>query len=419
MTKLLSLSAVLLLASASFTSAQAGNCERNVKVVAQAHLDEIKSCKNFKGTIEISQMPEVNLRMAGVEEITGELIVSGNSALQSFSAPELKKVDGSLRIENHTLLNKLELPQLTEVKTLWMSVLPALQTIQFPAGLSKANIVRIEDTRAPKIDGFKPEKLESFTLTSNKLIKTFDFSSVKEVSGDMLILGNSPDLDFQASQLTILNKASFSNMEKLSLPALNQVRSDLSIQENYFTSLNMDSVERIGGTIAIANNDKLTETSFKNLGQVTGALSIGNNTQLTAIDGFPKLSEVHGTIDLAGGFNTYSLPALQDVRGGMRLQTTSNQLTCSDIERKLKGEHIVKGNAWSCSASMQESNMVPTVGQNPTSSTTSGTTSSRSSSGSGASIGGADVITSTSSSTKLIAGQSLLVAVFGAIYATL
>ncbi|KAI8386818.1 hypothetical protein BD560DRAFT_321307, partial [Blakeslea trispora] len=401
----------------------ASNCQRNVKVVAQAHLDEISSCKTFKGTIEISQMPEVNLRMAGVQEVVGEVIVSGNAALQSFSAPDLKKVDGSVRIENHTFLNKLELPQLTEVKTLWLSVLPALENINFPAGLTKANIVRIEDTRAPKIDGFKPDRLESFTLTSNKLIKTFDFNSVKEVNGDMLILGNSPDLDFQASQLTIINKASFSNMDKLSLPALNQVRSDISIQENYFTSLNMDSVERIGGTVAIANNDKLTETSFKNLGQVTGALSIGNNTQLNAIDGFPKLSEVHGTIDLAGGFNTYSLPALQDVRGGMRLQTTSNQLTCSDIERKMKGENIVKGNAWSCTASMQESNMVPTVGQNPSSSpsSSSGSTSSGTSggrtSGSGSTGGGIDIMTSASS--KLIAGQSLLVAVFGAIYAAL
>ncbi|KAI8090125.1 uncharacterized protein B0P05DRAFT_464170 [Gilbertella persicaria] len=346
-------------------------CEQNIKVIAQAHLDEIKSCKNFKGTIEINQMPEVNLRMEGVQELVGDLIITNNGALQSFTAPDLRKVDGTVRIENHTFLNKLDLPQLTEANAISLFVLPALEVIQFPAGLSKVNTMRIEDTHAPKVDGFKPETIESFTLTGNKLIKAFDFNSVKQVTGDLLIIGNSADLDFQATQLTSLNKAAFFNMDKLDLPALTQVRSDISFHENNFASLNMDAIEHIGGTVTIANNEKLTETSFKNLNRVVGALSIGNNTQLNAIDGFPKLTEIHGMVDLAGGFNSYSLPALQDVRGGMRLQTTSSQLGCSDIEHKMKGENIVKGNTWSCTASMQESNMVPTVGQSPSKSTTS------------------------------------------------
>ncbi|RCH80378.1 hypothetical protein CU098_003329, partial [Rhizopus stolonifer] len=346
-------------------------CEQNIKVIAQAHLDEIKSCKNFKGTIEINQMPEVNLRMEGVQELVGDLIITNNGALQSFTAPDLRKVDGTVRIENHTFLNKLDLPQLTEANAISLFVLPALEVIQFPAGLSKVNTMRIEDTHAPKVDGFKPETIESFTLTGNKLIKAFDFNSVKQVTGDLLIIGNSADLDFQATQLTSLNKAAFFNMDKLDLPALTQVRSDISFHENNFASLNMDAIEHIGGTVTIANNEKLTETSFKNLNRVVGALSIGNNTQLSAIDGFPKLTEIHGMVDLAGGFNSYSLPALQDVRGGMRLQTTSSQLGCSDIEHKMKGENIVKGNTWSCTASMQESNMVPTVGQSPSKSTTS------------------------------------------------
>lgn len=159
--------------------------------------------------------------------------------------------------------------------------------------------------------------------------------------------------------------ATFLNVAQIDMPALTNVKSDISFHENELTVLNLDRVELIGGTMTIANNNKLTETSFKNLTRIDGALSIGNNTQLTSIDGFPKLAEIHGTVDLAGGFNVYNLPVLQDVRGGMRLQTTSSQLGCSDIERKLKGDNIVKGNTWSCTASMQESNMVPTVGQTP------------------------------------------------------
>lgn len=159
--------------------------------------------------------------------------------------------------------------------------------------------------------------------------------------------------------------ATFLNLAQIDMPALKDIRSDISFHENEMTVLNLDKVELIGGTMTIANNNKLTETSFKNLYRIDGALSIGNNTQLTSIDGFPKLAEIHGTVDLAGGFDIYNLPVLQDVRGGMRLQTSSSQLGCSEIERKLKGDNIVKGDTWSCTASMQESNMVPTVGQNP------------------------------------------------------
>lgn len=167
--------------------------------------------------------------------------------------------------------------------------------------------------------------------------------------------------------------------------------------------------------MTIANNNKLTELSFKNLTLINGALSIGNNTQLASIEGFPLLSEIHGMADLAGSFDTYGLPALQDVRGGMRLQTTSPKFGCSDIERKLKGENIVKGNTWSCSASMQESNMVPTVGQAP--STPNGKTGSStgSSNGGNNSKNGANTANVQSSATKL-GGSSLFAISMGLVY---
>ncbi|KAK4515006.1 3-ketoacyl-CoA thiolase with broad chain length specificity [Mucor velutinosus] len=356
--------------SASAVSSQSdvqveAGCEKNVKVMSQADLDAIRTCKIFKGTIDIDHIAATQLRMEGVEQLIGDLVMNGNVDLEKFSAPELQKVEGAVKIENHTILNKMEFPKLTEAKTFSMAVVPALEVISFPAGLTKVNNMRIEDTRAPKVDGFRPETIESFTLLSNNYMKSFDFNSVKEVTGEMLILGNNKLMTFEANQLVALKMATFLNLAQIDMPALTNVQSDLSFHDNELTVLNLDRVELIGGTMTIANNNKLTETSFKNLTRIDGALSIGNNTQLTSIDGFPKLAEIHGTVDLAGGFNKYNLPVLQDVRGGMRLQTTSSQLGCSDIERKLKGENIVKGNAWSCTASMQESNMVPTVGQKP------------------------------------------------------
>ncbi|KAI9484027.1 MAG: hypothetical protein EXX96DRAFT_560555 [Benjaminiella poitrasii] len=340
-------------------------CERTVKVVTQSDLDSIKACKILKGSIDIDQLAVSSLKLNGVEQIIGDLTLTGNPDLVSFAAPDLQRVDGQIKVENHTILSKVEFPKLIVVKSFSMAVLPALEVIQFPGGLSKVESMRIEDTRAPKIDGFKPETIDNFILTNNNYMKSFDLNTVKEVTGDILVLGNNHAMTFEANQLKSINTATFLNLAAINLPSLSTVKSDLSFHENDFTSLHLDSVESIGGTITIANNNKLGETSFKNLTHITGALSIGNNTQLNSIDGFPILSEVYGTIDLAGSFAKYDLPSLQDVRGGMRLQSTSSQLGCPEIERKLKGDNIVKGSKWSCMSDMKEANMIPTLGQNP------------------------------------------------------
>ncbi|KAI9277443.1 hypothetical protein BY458DRAFT_545798 [Sporodiniella umbellata] len=362
----LSLSTIVIAALVSIALAAVDpTCEKNLNVMNQSDLNTIQHCKNFQGTITISKIgPAPSLRLDGVENLVGDLILTGNSDLGAFSAPSLKTVQGSVRIENHTILSKAEFPQLTEVKELAFSVLPALENIRFPAGLSKVSTMKIEDTRAPKVDGFKAETISSFVLNNNNYMKSFDFSSVKQAD-EVMILGNNRVLSFDASKLEVLKTAKILNLAQIQLDALTQVRSDISFLENEFSSLKMDSLQTIGGTFTLANNNKLAETSFKGLNLISGALSIGSNSALSSIDGFTSLAEIHGTCDLAGSFDTYSLPALQDVRGGMRIQTTSSKLACSDIERRLKGENIVKGTAWSCSASMSEDQMAPTLGQNP------------------------------------------------------
>lgn len=174
----------------------AAACEKNVKVTSQGDLDALKSCTTFKGVITMDTVPAGQLRLEGVEQLIGDIIMSGNVDLVSFSAPNLQKVDGQIKIINHTILNKLEFPLLTETNGFHVAVVPALEKINFPAGLTKVNTMRIEDTRAPSVGGFKPERIDSFTLLSNKYMKTFDFSSVKEVNGEMLLLGNNPSLVF-------------------------------------------------------------------------------------------------------------------------------------------------------------------------------------------------------------------------------
>lgn len=160
-----------------------------------------------------------------------------------------------------------------------------------------------------------------------------------------------------------MQEATFRNLAKINLSGLSHVQSDISFHQNGFSDLHIDNVEDIGGTLAIANNDHLTETSFKKLSLINGALSIGNNTQLQSISGFPSLNAIHGTVDLAGSFDKYEFPQLQDVRGGMRIQTTSSSFNCPELEQKFKKSSVVKGSIWGCKSNMDANNMDPTIGQ--------------------------------------------------------
>ncbi|KAI9351700.1 hypothetical protein BD770DRAFT_393917 [Pilaira anomala] len=111
-------------------------CEKNVKVTSQGDLDALKSCATFKGIITMDTVPAGQLRLEGVEQLIGDIIMSGNVDLVSFSAPNLQKVDGQIKIINHTILNKLEFPLLTETNGFHVAVVPALEKINFPAGLT-------------------------------------------------------------------------------------------------------------------------------------------------------------------------------------------------------------------------------------------------------------------------------------------
>ncbi|KAG1473403.1 hypothetical protein G6F56_000969 [Rhizopus delemar] len=369
MTRFSSSAIVLATLCATTLAAMDPACERTLKVLNQLDLDSIKHCKTFQGIITIDKMGTAPmLTMEGVENLKGDLLLSNNAELGGFSAPNLKTVEGQVKIENHTILKKVEFPQLTEVNSMTYSVLPALEVIQFPAGLTKVGSMKIEDTKAPKIDGFKPENIGTFVLAHNNYMQTFDFSSVKQAT-DMHVTGNNPEMVFNAPSLTDMQGGTFLNLGQLQMPVLTTVRSDFSLHDNQFTMLNLDSLLNIGGTFTVVNNNKLTEMSFKKLDLISGALSVGNNSQLISIEGFPSLKEIHGTLDLAGNFESYKLPALQDVRGGMRVQTTSSKIACSELERNLKGGNIVKGTAWSCSASMKEEQITPTVGQTPSDNT--------------------------------------------------
>jgi hypothetical protein len=157
----------------------------------------------------------------------------------------------------------------------------------------------------------------------------------------------------------------FFHLAELHMPTLEHITGDLSFHNNEMKKIEFEKLHTIDGTVVVANNEMLSETSFPTLYFIGGALSIGNNFALQSIDGFPALNEIGGVADFAGNFVEYKLPAIQDIRGGARLQTTSSKLQCAESEQKLKGENIAKGLTWSCSANVPQDKLEPTLNQSP------------------------------------------------------
>lgn len=112
----------------------------------------------------------------------------------------------------------------------------------------------------------------------------------------------------------------------------------------------LNALNLVGGSLTVADNSELVNLTMANLTTIGGAFAVNNNTKLLNIDGFPKLKEVKGSVDLAGYFDKAEIPSLKDVRGKMRLQTTSAVFKCNEI----KNTGIIKGGALAC-----QSNLAP------------------------------------------------------------
>ncbi|KAI9308837.1 hypothetical protein BJ944DRAFT_227384 [Cunninghamella echinulata] len=329
-------------------TADAG-CQGEIKVKNQSDLDMIRSCKSFNGNIIIDQTAMADININGIETLQGDLIIKGNDNLEKISL-SLQGVNGKLNLINNKILTTLNMPQLTAAKIFELSVHPALNEVKFPAGLSQAEQLTIADTTATKVEGLKLSGIKDMTITNNIYLKQLSIGNLTKVTGALTMSANSPSLIADFSSLQSLDVGTFRNLAGISLKELKQVSHDISFISNSFSSLELPSTTQVVGTLTIGDNEKLNIFSMPSLSKLGGALSLYGNSELTSVNAFPKLEEVVGTLDIVGNFNEVDLPALADVRGGLNVQTTSNQFSCDGVNKLKKG--IIKGNAFTCKASV-------------------------------------------------------------------
>jgi hypothetical protein len=132
------------------------------------------------------------------------------------------------------------------------------------------------------------------------------------------------------------------------------------------TSISAPNLTLVGSSLSIVNDTSLTNTSFPQLTQIGGTFLIANNTNLLVISGFDQVSTVGGSIDWTGDFNNASLSSINDVRGGVNVQSSSNTFICPFPQIQTNG--VVKGKGFICTGKVAN----PSSGVNGTNVTANG-----------------------------------------------
>jgi len=134
----------------------------------------------------------------------------------------------------------------------------------------------------------------------------------------------------------------------ISFDKLKHINGSLNIRNTTVDQITCDVLTTIDGTLAFIGNTKLSKLDFPELEEIGGGFKIHNNTDLTKINGFPKLKQVRGAIDFVGYFTNVTLPSLEDVQGGFNLQSTE-ELDCSEFDND-KSDGVIKGDSYTCKA---------------------------------------------------------------------
>ncbi|EPY51007.1 cell wall protein Ecm33 [Schizosaccharomyces cryophilus OY26] len=410
--KSLSLSLLFL---ASRVLADDNKCSGDKNVTAQSDLDNISSCSKLDGSLYVNNLQNSGvtvLNIDGVKVITGDVEVSHSQYLQTVNFQDLETVSGKFSIHDNTRLNSLPAPKLTDVGSLDLMVLPALQHLQFNSGIKKAGDVQIVDTNLEDIQGIDVTSVKSFNINNNKYIESIDMPQL-ETAQSINIASNARKVDVNFSKLAnVSGDTNFNGISNVFVGNLKSAKGSLGFTDTTLNNVSLPYLTSVSESLYFMDSQDLNSLSLPNLTTVGGSLTI-NNTDLAKISGFPKLNEVGGGLTMLGNYSYVDLPKLTDVRGSLLLESKSSNFTCPFS----KSDGVIKGNDWTCKgevSSMAKSSEVSATATGSSDSSASATSSSMSYSGSSDSHGKSASSDSGASTVAFSAGIVGIVTLLGA-----
>lgn len=202
----------------------------------------------------------------------------------------------SLDLEQCMILG-LSLPLLTDVSgTIRLVSLPGLSDLSFTTGLSAFADLDVENTHLSSIDGIAAEEAGSITFKTNDYMENITMPALQRVHGTLTIAQNGDELS-------------------VDLPSLTSIGGALTIRNA--SAIALPSLATAAADLAIEGNAPTT-LGLSALETVGGDLEVADNPRLANVT-LPKLRSVGGRLVLKGNFSVVEVPALEHVERGLSL----------------------------------------------------------------------------------------------------
>lgn len=333
-------------AALSFVSgAVAIGCQDPTATVASpADATTVAKCGKFDGSIVISKSYSGPIDLGGLQRIGGDLTALDNENITSLSAGFLQEIGGALSLRNLINLSSMQLQRLSSVNTIeWVTLRRLTGATLGTTGITKASSILIADTTIKNLDGINVDSLSFLNLNNNRDIVTFK-SNIKTVSDQIIIDSNGLKMQMEMPNLIWAANLTISNVTTFSAPSLKTVNGSMFFSSNYFTSVSFPNLTSLQeGTFSFVSNPQLANLTAPLLANIGGGLVIANNTALGSVNGFSKLENVGGAIALRGSFESFGLPALDDVRGAVEITSTKDIKQSCDKFNTDKGGEVQGG----------------------------------------------------------------------------
>lgn len=338
------------LAVASVAVAQKQCQEDSNELNSQADVDAIASCNTLEGDVILGEDLTM-VSLPNLQQIKGDFVATKASDLVSIDLERLRSISGEFKLQELTSLSALRAPALTRVGSITWITLPKLISLNFDSKITDAKNVRISDTQLNSLEGIDLKTATRFNIDNNKYLKTVTVG-LTNVSEALSLEFNSKQIEVSFPNLIWANNITLIDASSISLPSLKHVNGSMNFGNNSVTSIVCSNLTEVEQTLAFSGNTKLTELDFPELVTVGGGFKIHNNTELTNIDGFPKLETVRGAVDFVGNFDNATLPSLEDVQGGFNLQTTE-EFDCEEFDG-YQSQGVIKGDDYECKGSEED-----------------------------------------------------------------
>lgn len=222
--------------------------------------------------------------------------------MKRVSADSLEEIDGTMTLDGLTRLYAVEFPKLKKVQGIKWNALPNLQTIGFTAEVTEADKINIQNTAIRSLKGINIEKVDTIFIANNGYINEVNMQ-LGNVSDSLTFADNNEALKITLPNLIWATNMTFRFVGSIEMPSLESLNGSLGLYNNGFESFSAPNLTQIGEALAIVANEKVSNISFPLLTKINDNLQIANNTNLSMIDGFPKLKSVGGAFDISGNMS--------------------------------------------------------------------------------------------------------------------